>query len=171
MEIRFALDSEQDEVENLALLDPHTKDFKYLWKLYKNWGSTNPIVAVDEVIGAVRGFHAVTFGKRNHYANSYYLYIAEGWRGQRIGGDLIQFMLDNRRGCTRLKFKTQFGSSGKEFWEGFGLRPFAKDDVQHLFDVNISNVNTVADLRSVGTIQDIPFVAMQNYLNKGAILL
>ena len=172
MEIRLALPEEQEDVEALGMKDRHTKDFKHLWRRFGNWEGTGvPIVAWHDRVVA---FHAVTFGSRNHYANSYYLYIHENFRRLGIGGKLVEYMLYRAQllSCERLKMKTQFGSPGKEFWEGFGLRPFAKDDVQHIWDVDIRGVSTIKQLMEPDRDQmPIPFMEMQKYFQKGAVLL
>jgi len=169
--VRFAVDNEQEEVEELAATDPETKDFKYLWRRYGNWGKINPIIAFEDVDGEIIGLHAVTFGTRNHYANSYYQLVAPAFRGQGVGGKMVDQMIKSAKSaeCTRLKFKTPFDTDGERFWRGFGLMPFAQDEKQFLFDVDISNVQTLADLRSVTG--DIPMSAMKGYERAGVTIL
>lgn len=148
---RQAKEDEQEAVERLGSTDPETKDFRYLWRRYGNWNEkNNPIIVIDN---AIIGFHAAAFGRI--YVNSYYQLVAATHRGQGVGGMMVQELvrIGNERGCLRLKFKTPFGTDGERFWRGFGLKPFAKDEKQYLFDCVLPT--TVDGFREVNCL-DVP---------------
>lgn len=136
LEVRFARDDEQAQVEQLAQTDPVIKDFVYVWRRWKNWGRSNPAVAL--VDGKIVGFQAVTFGVRNLYVNTYYITVHPDFRGQRIASALMQFILQEarKRGCKRLKLKTKpEGSDGHLFWTKIGAQI-----VEYVYDVSLDDL-------------------------------
>lgn len=167
---RIATDDEQEAVEALAVQDKEVHEFKYLWRLYRNWGKNNPIVASAETHDEICGFHAATFGKRNHYVNSYYQFVLPKYRGAGVGGMMVACLLTTAGvlNCTRLKFKVPFGSMGQRFWNGFELTPFGRDEKHFLYDVDISEAHTPSDLKEAPcNWQSIPEKVLQRYVNNG----
>lgn len=169
MMTRRALVAEQEAVETLSQTDKSTKEFKYLWRRYKNWADerSRPIVAAHD--DDLFGFHAAAFGAL--YVNSYYQLVAAEARGRGVGGQMVEFLLREaqRLGCRRLKFKVPPGSEGQAFWEGFGLRPIGADRAHLLYDASLDGVSCAADLAR-SEVGAIPEQAMRRYERSGVRL-
>lgn len=145
--VRRARLDEQDAVEAMSQQDKSTKEFKYLWRRFQNWGDERsmPIVAEAED-GTLVGFHAASFGRR--YVNSYYQLTLPVARGQGVGGAMVEFLIQQAHlyGSERLKFKVPPDSDGQRFWEGFGLTPCDRDEKHLLYDVSLYAVSSAKDL-------------------------
>jgi len=115
------------------------------------------------------GFHAATYTPR--YINSYYQMVALTARGRGVAGAMLDqvLLIGVAHGSQRLKFKLKFDSDGRAFWEGFGLRPFGKDDVHLLYDVSISGVRCAADLTASSI--ELPQTVAAGYQRRGVQLL
>lgn len=147
MIVRFSILEEQEQIEALSQTHKSIKEFKYLWRLYKNWKPNSmPIVATTHA--GLIGFHAVSFGKK--YINSYYLLVIPEAQEYGVAGEMVAFSLREAqlRGIPRLKFRVRIGGDGQTFWEGFGLKPFAQKKNDYLYDVDISKINSPAELNS-----------------------
>jgi len=170
MKVRLATLEDQEQVETLNQLDPAVKDFKYLWRLFKNW-KPNSMPIVAEKDEKLVGFHAASFGKK--YVNSFYQFTHKKIRGQRVGGEMVAFLLTEakRLEIPRLKFKVPFESDGRIFWEGFGVVPFALIPwpEELLFDICLSSVWEPSDLKGKG--KYVPTRTLEQFKLKGAVIL
>lgn len=176
-QVRFCIDEERPSVEALSQMDRAVKEFKYTWHRWGNWGRHNPIVVVEVTQNIMVGFHAAAFGRRSGYVNSYYQFVAPQYQGHGLGAQMVTFILQQASalGCTRLKFKVPKASAGREFWEGFALRPFGEDKQHALFDVSILAITKVEELMtSASALCDpalIPEASLKKYTARGVTLL
>lgn len=146
--VRIAHPAEREAVEAFARQFPAIRDFVYTWERWGNWHNVRnrPVVALYGP--RIVGVHAATLARRNPYLNSYYLATDPIVRGQGIGGEMISRSLvdAHRNRLTRLKMKCHLDSPGRAFWEGFGCRAFAEDDVQLWYNHDIRGAIVAAQL-------------------------
>lgn len=140
IEVRFATENERQSVAELAESFKATKAMGGVWTRWQAWDKSPPVVAIDN--GEVIGFHALMYGTRNGYANSYYLGVKETHQGRGIAASLVGMTLKEamRLGIRRLKFRAKEGSQGAIFWMGMGARAFGQYRNELLFDVDISGL-------------------------------
>ena len=152
--VRRATIEEQLEVEALAKAGGHhTKDFKYLWRLFHGWEDSPPFVALID--GKIVGFHAAKFLKKT-YVNSYYICVSDTHKRKGVSSKLLEVVLAEAqaRGLTRFTTKTATSGEGYPYYLGFGLNPFcvskqlSVSDTEYVFDFNIQGITTTAQLRA-----------------------
>jgi GNAT superfamily N-acetyltransferase len=147
-----------------------TKQFVGVWTRFNNWPGHPPMVAVinkNKENERIIGFHAATFNKKV-YINSYYLYVDEAYRGQGIAGELFLFSIieAQRLGLTRFKNACQIDEAGDVFYQGFGLKPIARDKDHHYYDFSIEGINDINDMRKCCEVE-VPEKAIALHLKKG----
>lgn len=144
MEIRYMEPEERSKVEALKGKHHVVNEFISMWTLWKNWEQHPPVIAVDA--GEVVGLHAHTFTKSG-YCNSYYQWLDGNYRGQRIGGSMVDVMIQAayNKNIRRLKMRTPVDSDGYKFWTGFGLKPIAiqEEEEYYLFDQDIEDIEDI----------------------------
>ncbi len=173
VEVRFALPHEEIPVCNFAKQFKAVSEFAGLWRRWGNWENNPPIVAKAEDLLA--GFHAATFN-RNGYTNSYYQAVDSRFRGQGVGGKMVDFLLQQAAEyeAKRLKFRTPKGGLGQIFWCGFGLQPFGEEGGDYLFDLSLEGVGSAQDLIArAGELCRVPIpdFALKQYRRKGVKFL
>lgn len=167
MKIRYAKLEEREAVEELSKGHPYVKDFKYLWRLWKNWEKPKNMPIVVEEKGKFIGFSGVSFGKK--YVNSYYRFVLPEYRGRNLNTLMLDFILKeaHKYEIPRFKFKMPFDVASLPFWKKRGIDPFGTKDNQYFFDLDISTVSGVEDLKPT----PIPSDILEKYREKGVIIL
>lgn len=151
--VQFMRDREERQVSALADTFQATKDAGKIWTRWGAWDRNPPVVALDG--DTVIGFHAVMYGRRNNYVNSYYQGVDPSYQGRGIAGDMVRVMLAEavRLRLQRLKFRAGQGSPGEAFWRGFGCEPFAEQHGEYIFDLDLSGLPAAIQLHGGDVIQ------------------
>ena len=145
--IRKGTDEDKESVNALAKNSPAKSihSFAYVWESWGNWESNPPFLLFhgDKLIG----FHAATFLKMG-YVNSYYLAINPEYKGRKLGGDLMEVVLEEAqdRGITRYTNKAKPKFDGYPFYTGMGLEPIGMQGEDAVFDFPIQGITTIPQL-------------------------
>ena len=143
--VRFMEPEEKEELKTWRKLDKEVDEFLFTWERWKKWEGEPPIVILYR--GNLAGYHGVSFNK-TRYANSASQFVLEQFRGKRLAGAMIDFLLKeaHRRGLERLRFRTPKSGEGYLCWRGFGVSPFGECEKDYWYDLCIENILCVEDL-------------------------
>jgi hypothetical protein len=149
LQVRFLQPDEIPLLKSWRKLHKEVDEFVYLWTRYKNWEANPPVVAL--MGGTICGFHGVSFAgpkPKWRYINSMAQFVLEEFRGKRIAGAMIDFILKegDKRSMHRLRFRCPIGGEGMDCWMGFGVKPFAQCEKDYWFDIDIVGVDSVKEL-------------------------